>query len=58
MTYKIELLNRETGAIALAELQLNKPLNLEKLRQSLPTNYQLLTFWVEEDTGLEETSSP
>jgi hypothetical protein len=47
MTYKIELLNRETGAIAIAELQLNKPLNLDKLRQSLPGHYQFLTFWIE-----------
>ena len=47
MTYKIELLNRETGGIAIAELRLNSPLNLEKLRQSLPTNYQFLTFWIE-----------
>ena len=47
MTYKIELLNRETGGIALTELRLNSPINLEKLRQSLPSNYQLITFWVE-----------
>ncbi len=44
-TYKVELLNTETNSIAITQIE-TETLNITKLKNSLPNNYQLITFWI------------